>query len=415
MQLSHAGEHYCGQSGILDLVEDLGSALRANPDLLMMAGGNPGRIPQAERLFRSTLQEVLADDARSHQLLGRYQGPKGDLAVREALAAELRRHYGWPVGAEHVAVTNGGQSAFGLLATLLAGESRAGQRCLHVPLVPEYLGYADIGRGPGFFTAARPVIDLLPERQFKYRLDRSAPIPASAAALCVSRPTNPSGNVLAREDLLWLDTAARQRGIPLVIDAAYGLPFPGLQYAEDSEPYWSDNVILLLSLSKVGLPGIRSGFLVAAPDVIEAFSRANTVLNLASGNLGPALALPLLESGRLFGLAREVLQPWYRARRDHAVAALQAALGDLPWLLHRPEGAFFLWLWFPGLTIPCAALYQRLRAAGLLVVPGAASFMGLEEPWSHATQCIRLSCAVPDSTLERGAQVLASVVAELSP
>jgi len=101
-------------------------------------------------------------------------------------------------------------------------------------------------------------------------------------------------------------------------------------------------VILLLSLSKVGLPSIRSGFLVAAPDVIEAFSRANTVLNLASGNLGPALALPLLESGRLFGLAREVLQPWYRARRDHAVAALQAALGDLPWLLHRPEGAFFL-------------------------------------------------------------------------
>lgn len=413
MQLSQFGEHYCGHSGILDLMEDLGSALRENPAMLMLGGGNPARIAEAERLFRSTLQELLADDARSHQLLGRYQGPKGDLAVREALAAELRLQYGWPVGAEHVAVSNGGQSAFGLLANLLAGDSASGPRCLHLPLVPEYLGYADIGRSPGFFTAARPLIDLLSERQFKYRLDRSAPIPESTAALCLSRPTNPSGNVLELDDLQWLDAAARQRGIPLVIDAAYGLPFPGLQFPEGSQPYWSDNVILLLSLSKVGLPGARSGFVVAAPPVIEAFSRANAVLNLASGNLGPALALPLLRSGQLFRLSREVLQPWYRARRDHAVAVLRDALGDLPWLLHRPEGAFFLWLWFPQLPLHCEALYQRLRAAGLLVIPGASSFMGLAGEWAHTTQCIRLSCAVDDSTLERAAAVLAQVLRDL--
>lgn len=414
MQLSRFGEHYCGPSGILDLMEDLGSALQHNPELLMLAGGNPARIAAADQLFRRILGRLLADDAGSFRLFGRYQGPKGDLAVREALADQLRAHYGWPLTADHVAVTNGGQSAFGVLANLLAGETAVGPRRLHLPLVPEYLGYADIGRSPAFFSAARPLIELLPSQQFKYRLDRSAPIPASAAAICLSRPTNPSGNVLEPDDLAWLDAAARARGIPLLIDAAYGLPFPGLQYETGSQPWWSENVILLLSLSKVGLPGARSGFLVAAPAVIDAFSRANTVLNLASGNLGPALALPLLQSGELFALSRDVLQPWYRARRDHALAVLGEALGDIPWRVHRPEGAFFLWLWFPALQVHCQELYRRLRAAGLLVIPGDSSFFGLEDPWPHRTQCIRLSCAVDDATMARAARLLASVVTALS-
>ncbi len=45
--------------------------------------------------------------------------------------------------------------------------------------------------------------------------------------ICVSRPTNPTGNVITDEELLKLD-ALNQHGIPLVIDNAYGVPFPGI-------------------------------------------------------------------------------------------------------------------------------------------------------------------------------------------
>ena len=107
---------------------------------------------------------------------------------------------------------------------------------------------------------------------FKYRLDiANLAVPDDVAAICVSRPTNPSGNVLTIAELEQLDAAARQRGVPLVIDAAYGLPFPGLQF-EDGAAFWNDNVILCLSLSKLGLPGARTGIVVAHESVIEAIT-----------------------------------------------------------------------------------------------------------------------------------------------
>lgn len=409
MKLSRYGHHYTRQSGIIDLMQDLGSALRENPAMVMMAGGNPARIDAAEGWFRQTLQEVLQDSDASHQLLGRYQGPKGDLAVRELLAAQLRADHGWPLTAEHIALSNGGQSAFGILANLLAGESDTGRRRIHFPLVPEYLGYADVGLTDDFFTGARPLIQLLPDGCFKYGLDRTAPIPADAAALCLSRPTNPSGNVLTDDEVAFLDAAAQARGIPLILDAAYGLPFPALQYV-DSKPYWSENTILLLSLSKVGLPGVRSGFVIARPELIEAFSRANTILNLAVGNLGPALALQLLQQGRLQQFSQEVLQPWYYAKTRAAMQVIGQALQGVPHHFHRSEGAFFLWLWLPTLTTGCQQLYQQLRKAGLLVIPGAASFIGLDAPWQHAIQCLRISCAVDDATLHKGAAILGAVL-----
>ena len=413
MKLSYYGQHYSGPSAIVTLMDDLGSALRAHPGLLMMGGGSPARIPEVEQLFQQTLQQIAGDAEQAQLLLGRYQGPKGDLAVRELLAQQLAEEQGWPLTADHIALTNGGQSAFGIIANMLAGSSDMGHRTLHFPLVPEYLGYADAGIEPGSFSASQPTIKFLDDGLFKYTLDPALTIPASAAALCVSRPTNPSGNVLSDAELQWLDAAAHQRDIPLIIDAAYGLPFPALHYSDDSNPYWSDNVILLLSLSKVGLPGVRSGFVIAKPEFIEAFSRANTILNLAVGNLGPALALLLLQDRRLQRLSREVLQPWYKAKAETALRLMQTALLGVPCHIHIPQGAFFLWLWLPGLPVSTTQLYEELKLAGLLVIPGDGSFFALHSSWQHSHECLRLSYAVSDQCLQQGSMILAQVLRRL--
>ena len=73
--------------------------------------------------------------------------------------------------------------------------------------------------------------------------------------------------------------------IPLIIDGAYGLPFPSILF-NDARPHWNENTILVLSLSKLGLPGVRTGIVVANEEIINAFSNANTVVSLANGNLG---------------------------------------------------------------------------------------------------------------------------------
>ena len=382
--------------------------------MLMLGGGTPARVTEAEAIYAGHLQALLQDSDSTYALLGRYQGPLGDDEVRELLAELLNREYGWQLTRDNIAVTNGGQSAFGILANMLAGDMPDGSfKRMHFPVLPEYLGYTDAGFHEDFFSATKPAIELLPNRRFKYHVNfDELVLDASIGALCLSRPTNPSGNVLTMDELAELDKRARAQNIPLIIDAAYGLPFPGLHFA-DSGAYWSDNVILMLSLSKLGLPGLRSGFLIADTDFIQSFSRANTILNLASGNVGPTLAADLIRNGDMLRVSRDILKPWYQTKALLAEALLLKALADIPCHMHVADGAFFLWLWFPDLPVTTAELYQQLKAAGVLIIPGDTAFPGLQEDWQHSRECIRISFAVEEECLRQAAQIIGKVLKQI--
>lgn len=403
MQLSAFGEKFAASSGISGLMEDLGTALVDDPSLLFMGGGNPGRIDAVEALFARRLQRILDDPERRLQLFGVYQSPQGDRGFRAELAAYLRSRFGWDLGPEHIAVANGSQSAFFVLSNLFAGSMRdGGERHIHLPLSPEYVGYRDIGLSSTFYTATPPRIERLEEGLFKYHVDLPAlELPKSSGALCISRPSNPTGNVVADSEIAALDALAQARGIPLIIDGAYGQPFPALVYDEPT-PFWNDNTVLMLSLSKLGLPGARTGIIVARPEIARAFARANTVLSLASGTLGPQLLRGMLGDGSLDKLCEDSIRPFYAARRQLALDAVAASRGDLPVWVHRPEGAFFLWLWCEGLPIDSLELYQRLKARGVIVLPGNDFFIGTPDDWSHRRECLRLSYAGDPATIEQG-------------
>ena len=59
---------------------------------------------------------------------------------------------------------------------------------------------------------------------------------------------------------------AHEAGIPLIIDNAYGVPFPGMIYTE-AEPVWNENLIVCMTLSKFGLPAVRTGIVVANREI----------------------------------------------------------------------------------------------------------------------------------------------------
>jgi valine--pyruvate aminotransferase len=414
LRLSRFGEKITAEAGIVTLMEDLGDALRVKPDMIFMGGGNPASIPAVEAALHEALQGALEDPLLRQQMLGVYQPPQGETGLLADLATCLASEYGWPLTREHIALANGSQSAFFVLFNLFGGEAGAGEnRHIQLPLAPEYLGYADLGLAPNLFKAARPSIEMLPDGLFKYRVDFDRlEIGESTGALCLSRPTNPTGNVLTDDEMARLDQLARAQNVPLIVDGAYGLPFPNIVF-EVARPHWNDNTILVLSLSKLGLPGARTGVVVARPDIIQAFTRANTVLNLACGNFGPAIARRLLQNGQLLGLSREVVEPFYRARMEQALSVFQRYLEGLPCFIHKPEGAIFLWLWFKGLPVPCQELYERLKARGVLVVPGHHFFPGLEGEWAHSHECIRVTYCQDPVRVDQGAKILAEEVRKL--
>jgi valine--pyruvate aminotransferase len=394
---------YVRATGALELMEDLGGA---GPGMRMLGGGNPARIPAVEAVYARRLTEIAADAGQFGRFAASYAAPGGDLRFRAAVAASLAARHGWPLTERNVALTLGSQSAFFTLFNLLAGDTPAGRRRILLPLAPEYIGYGDVGLTEDLFVARPATIEELPAGLFKYHVDfaglESVP---DVGAICVSRPTNPSGNVLTLAELERLDTLARGRGVPLIVDAAYGLPFPGIQFTEPGA-LWNDNVILCLSLSKLGLPATRTGIVVAAEPVIEAITAFNATVALAPASTGATIVEPLLASGELDELCREVIRPFYEARAREAVAWLRHYCDRLPLRIHRPEGAFFLWLWFPGLPGGSAALYRRLKARDVLVLSGHHFFPGLEQPWAHRDECIRINCSQAPEAVEAGIRAI---------
>jgi valine--pyruvate aminotransferase len=295
---------------------------------------------------------------------------------------------------------------------MLAGEFEDGSaKKILLPLCPEYIGYADQGLDPKFFTSNKPKFEFIDDHTFKYHIDFDAlEVTDDVAAICVSRPTNPSANVLTNEEITRLSDLAKAHDIPLIIDNAYGAPFPGIIF-KDVEPFFDQHLIVSLSLSKLGLPGTRTGIVIANEGVVAALSSINAVVSLANGNIGQEIVAPLLVDDRIIDLSQNVIRPYYESKAKQGVAWLKEFLDDsLPYYIHASEGAMFLWLWCKDLPITAKELYERLKARGVIVVPGHYFFFGNDDEWSHRDECIRINHSQPDEVVKAGLQIIAEEV-----
>ena len=413
MKFSDFGKRFAGEIGIGELMDDLGDALISDPAPLMLGGGNPAHIAEVQALFRSRMKDILSTAGEFERVIGNYDTPQGAKAFVGALADLFRDEFGWSIGPENIALTNGSQNAFFSLFNLFAGKFEGGHlKQILLPLAPEYIGYSEVGLEPNFFQANRPEIELLDDRLFKYRVDFDRlKMNDSIGAICFSRPTNPTGNVVTDEEVSRLRELANSQGIPLIIDNAYGTPFPNIIYTE-AQPVWDENIVLCLSLSKFGLPSLRTGIVIAREEIIQVISRMTSVFSLAPGSLGPALALDLVKSGEITRVSNEMVKPFYEEKANRAVAQLRREMGDhIPMRIHKPEGALFLWLWFEGLPISSQELYQRLKKKGVLVVSGHYFFPGMEEDnWDHKNQCIRVTYAQDEAVVKQGISLIAEEI-----
>ena len=413
-EFSKFGQHLGSGSGIGDLMDDLGHALASgSPTLKMLGGGQPAHIPEITAVWRRRLEELLGEPGGLERALTIYDPPRGNPAFLQAIATLFCQNFGWDLGPENIAVTSGGQTAFYFLFNLLAGEMADGSnRKILLPLVPEYIGYANQGTNGNLFRAIPPLIEKTAPHEFKYHVDfDQLEVTPDIAAICASRPTNPTGNVLTDEEVARLSAIAKQNCIPFIIDNAYGVPFPGIQFA-DATPYWDTHVILTLSLSKLGLPGTRTGIVIGPPEIIRALGSMSAIAGLSNPNIGQQITLPLIQSGEILRLSRDVIRPFYQDKCKLARQAAMNAFGDdVEWFMHRSEGALFLWFWFPGLPITSQELYERLKKREVLVIPGQHFFYGHSDAaWQHQDECIRVSYAMDESIVRSGLAIIAEEV-----
>ena len=92
------------------------------------------------------------------------------------------------------------------------------------------------------------------------------------------------------------------------------------------------------------------------------------------------------------------------------VNCFKEKLEGTDFFIHKPEGAFFLWLWLRGIKTDSGMLYERLKERGVLIVPGNYFFPGLHDDWVHKNECIRVTYSQNECAVSKGIEIIAEEI-----
>ena len=318
---------------------------------------NPFRLPPT---LATELGERLGAVA-----INRYPSP--DYAE---LKAQLAEAFVLPVGAG-IVLGNGSDELIAMLCALVA---RPGATILSP--APSFVMYAMSAQQYGLRHVGVPLAA-------DFSLDRAAMLTAidneQPALIFLAWPNNPTGNAFDRETVEAV--IARAPGL-VVIDEAYE-PFAQATWVGDLAHH--PNVVVLRTLSKWGLAGLRLGFLVAAPAWAEQLEKLRPPYNV--GVLNEAAARFALEHVEVFAEQAAVIRD-ERAWLVGQLTALAARPGSSVTRVYPSEANFVL-IRIDGAAGAGTAVAGRLRDAGVLIKDASRIHPSLEN-------CLRLTVGTPD-------------------
>ncbi|MBD2122922.1 valine--pyruvate transaminase [Trichocoleus sp. FACHB-262] len=415
--LTQFGAQMSQLTGVRAIMKDIIETLRAGAgqEFINLSAGNPVILPEVEQLWRDCTAELLASNEYG-EVVCRYGSSQGYQPLIEAIAQDFNQRYGLKLSDRNILITPGSQALYFYAANAFGGYTTSGNlKQIVLPLSPDYTGYGGVTLIPEALVAYKPALDIdASAHRFKYRPDFSQlEINETTGFVLFSRPCNPTGNVLTDEEVQKIAALATPHNVPVLIDSAYASPFPALNFT-DMTPAFGDNIVHCMSLSKAGLPGERVGIAIGDEQVIRVLESFQTNLCIHSSRYGQAIAARAIASGALAEISTQVIRPYYQEKFTVVETSLDQAMPqEIPWLLHRGEGAIFAWLWLQDLPLTDWEFYQRLKQVGVIVVPGSSFFPGLREDWPHKQQCIRISLTASNEEIAIGMQRLAKVVAEV--
>jgi valine--pyruvate aminotransferase len=415
--LTQFGNQMSNLTGVRAIMKDIVETLRAGQgqEFINLSAGNPVILPEVEQLWRDCTAQLLASPQYG-EVVCRYGSSQGYDPLIEAIANDFNQRYKLNLTQRNILITPGSQSIYFYAANAFAGYTESGVlKQVVLPLSPEYTGYGGVSLVPQAVVAYKPSLEIdAPAHRFKYRPDFSQlSINQDTGCVIFSRPCNPTGNVLTNEEVQKIADLAAPFDVPVLIDSAYAPPFPALNFTEMT-PLFGENILHCMSLSKAGLPGERVGVVIGDPQLVGVLESFQTNMCIHSPRYGQAIAAIAIASGALADIATRVIRPYYQHKFEVIENTINKAMPqDLPWFLHRGEGAIFAWLWLKDLPITDWELYQELKQVGVIVVPGSSFFPGLREDWSHKHECLRISLTATDAEIETGMQRLAKLVQQV--
>ena len=401
-------------SDISCLMQDIASVNTPQSQVCMLGGGNPAHIPQVEAFFQEALGRFTTSKENYHKAVANYASPYGDEETREILADIFSQETKSRISKNQVIITASSQQSSFLLFNLLAGKTENEKtKQLLFAQTPEYIGYYDLFLEQDSFLSLPSLVEENKNtKRFRYHINhKDLKIDEHISGICLSRPCNPTGNEATDEELDILQRAAASWSIPLIVDNAYGLPFPRILHQNTTSLSFTEQTILMGSFSKLGLPALRTGFIVASEHLIESLANMAAIINLAPPSFACRMLLPYLQNGSLQKLCREAIQPHYSRAIKLACDVLDTELAGYDYAIHEPKGTMFVWLYLPKPKGIDMLLYTTLKEQGVIVLPGRFFFPQQDKnPHPHATSCIRINVGEGNEKTLEGLKIIARTI-----
>ena len=310
---------------------------------------NPYGLPDA---IKSQFAAHLADVA-----LNRYPVPTY-LALRQTIC----QNFGVPAG-YGVLLGNGSDELITMLCVACAKPE-----AVVVAPVPSFVMYASSAQFAGLQFAGVPLRSDL-------TLDLAAMLAAirhhQPALLFLANPNNPTGSWFAESDLIEITRAMADIGL-VVIDEAYQPFAPGSMMARLPD---FPNLVVMRTVSKLGLAGLRLGYMSAATEVLDEIEKVRPPYNI--NVLTAAAAQFLLNHLPVFDAQASLIRS--------ARSALSATLSALPTVHVFPSEANFVLIRVPNSEL----IFDKLRERKILV-------KNVGKMHSLLKDCLRVTVSTPE-------------------
>ena len=336
--------------------------LTQRPEVISFAGGLPAAETfPAEDLAGVTARVLSEDGPRALQ----YSPTEGFPPLRKEIADRMNSKLGTNVEASEILITSGSQQGLDFTGKILLDPG-------DVVLCesPTYLGAINAFKAyEPRFVEIETDDDGMVVSDLERRLEE---IPNVRFIYVIPDFQNPSGNTWSLERRQGIIDLARRFEIPVIEDSPYaevrfeGQAVPPLKSLDGNE--W---VVFLGTFSKVFCPGLRLGWLSAAPELFQKYVFVKQAADLHTSTLGQMQLAGYLQT---YGLDRNIqgVIDLYRKRRDVMLRSMEAEFpAGITWT--RPEGGMFLWVTLPE-NLNARDILEQCLAEDVAFVPGAPFF-----------------------------------------
>jgi len=375
-------------------------AVTVRPEVISLAGG----LPDTSTFPAGTFAAQMTRIAQKSTAEALQYGPTEGFAETVDCILEVMGAEGMLPDPDDVIVTTGGQQAIDLVCKTLVdpGDVVICEAPTYPGAVPVFCSYQAETIQIDCDEDGMRIEDL---EAVLARLDGEGKRPKFVYS--VPSFQNPAGVTMSLERRRRLVELARQRELLVVEDSPYGLlrfggePLPPLYQLDGG-----DFVIYVGTFSKILSPGIRLGWAVAPPPVMEKIVLGKQASDLCSSTLTQHFVREYFGEGRWREYIAELVEI-YRGRRDTMVEALREHFpAQASWT--EPEGGLFIWATLPEYIDTSDLLAKALRE-DVAFVPGQAAYV--DETRGRSSMRLNFS-GVGDEEIREGVRRIGKTIAE---